>query len=83
MSSIPILSLIQTSLIRYGTLVILIFGFVGNIGVVYLFSHHHKNGCALYLLCAALFNIIYLSVSIPYGLYVLDNFDPSSSSLYV
>ena len=56
-------------------------GCAGNILILVLFRKHRKNACALYLSAAAVMNIIYLSLSVPLGVYTNERGDPSLRSL--
>jgi hypothetical protein len=75
------LPFIQTQITLYGTTTLMVLGCFGNAYVIFLFSKHHKNACAIYLMCAASMNILYLGLSVPYGLYVYVHGDPSLHSM--
>jgi hypothetical protein len=75
------LSFIQTQLVRYGITTIMFLGCTGNAYVVLTFLKHYKNSCALFLLSAAIMNIIYLALSIPLTVYTYEHGDPSLYSM--
>ncbi|CAF1264792.1 unnamed protein product [Adineta steineri] len=79
--STALLPVIQTQLVRFGTTVILFLGCFGNGYVVFLFIRHRKNACAMFLLSAAVMNIIYLVFSIPLTVYTYEYGDPSLYSM--
>jgi hypothetical protein len=76
-----LLSFIQTQLVRYGTTTIMVLGCTGNAYVVFVFLKNRKNACAIFLLSAALMNIIYLAFSIPLTVYTYEYGDPSLNSM--
>ena len=57
------LVLIQQNTIRYGFPMLLVFGNVGNLLLVVIFTrrHHRRNSCSLYLLASAIFGTIGLN----------------------
>jgi hypothetical protein len=64
MSSIATyLPIIQQTIIRYGFPIFLVFGNVGNILSIIIFSqrHHRRNPCSLYLLASTIFGLIGLN----------------------
>jgi hypothetical protein len=60
MSSIS-LTTIQTQLNLYGFSLFMILGNAGNAFIVILFSKQRQNACSIYLLSAAIVNILYLT----------------------
>jgi hypothetical protein len=79
--SSSLLPSIQALLVRYGITTIMVLGCIGNVCVVFFFSKHHKNACALFLLNAAAMNIIYLTLSVPLTVYTYEYGDPSLNSM--
>ncbi len=75
------LPFIQTQFVLYGATALVILGCIGNAYVIFLFSRHHKNACAIYLMCAAAMNIVYLSLSVPLTVYTYEHGDPSLYSM--
>ncbi|CAF4134247.1 unnamed protein product [Adineta steineri] len=72
---------VQLQVDRYGLLTILIFGNIGNVFIMFLFKNHWKNPCAVYLMSAAVTNILLLTFNIPMALYSFDYGDPASNSM--
>ena len=60
---VAVLVLIQQNTIRYGFPMLLVFGNVGNLLLVVIFTrrHHRRNPCSLYLLASAIFGTIGLN----------------------
>jgi hypothetical protein len=75
------LPLVQQQFVRYIIPIVAALGNFGNILVLILFRKHRKNACALYLSCAAVMNILYLSLSVPLNVYTNERGDPSVYSL--
>jgi len=59
----------------------MVLGCTGNAYVVFVFLKNRKNACAIFLLSAALMNIIYLAFSIPLTVYTYEYGDPSLNSM--
>ncbi|CAF1101676.1 unnamed protein product [Adineta steineri] len=59
--SSSIIASIQSDLTLYGYSITMVFGNIGNIFVVIILSRQRENACSIYLLSAAVVNIIYLT----------------------
>jgi hypothetical protein len=55
------LTTIQTQLNNYGYPIFMILGNIGNVFIIRLFSQQRQNACSLYLISAAVVNILYLT----------------------
>jgi hypothetical protein len=56
------LATIQTQLTLYGYAVFMVLGNIGNIFVVILFNRQRQSACSIYLISAAIMNIVYLTL---------------------
>jgi hypothetical protein len=79
--SIAFLPIIQAYIAQYGMSIILVLGNIGNTFVILLFYQRRRTACSIYLSCAALINIIYLTFNIPIYIYTYLRGDPTSNSL--
>jgi hypothetical protein len=52
---------IQTQLNKYGYPIFMVLGNIGNVFIIRLFSQQRQNACSLYLISAAVVNILYLT----------------------
>ena len=67
--STAILPFAQAQLTYYGATTLLILGVIGNICIVLIFNQHNRNACSMYLMGAAVMNIISLTFAIPQNIY--------------
>ncbi len=65
-SALPFL---QAQLTYYGATTLLFLGVIGNICIVLIFRTKHRNACSMYLMSAAVMNIISLSFVISQYVY--------------
>lgn len=77
MSSTILLSL-QSELVRYALYIILIFGTIGNLFTMILFSHRRQSSCAMYLLSASIMNNAYILSNLPVNIYGLYHQHPTN-----
>jgi hypothetical protein len=61
--SSSILKTIQNYLIVYGYSISMILGNIGNVFIVIIFSRQRQTACAIYLICAAVMNIFFVTYS--------------------
>jgi hypothetical protein len=57
------LAAIETGLILYGYSIFMILGNIGNAFIVIIFSRQHQSACAIYLISAAVGNMVYSTYS--------------------
>jgi hypothetical protein len=59
--SSSILTTIENQLTVYGYSICMILGNIGNVFIVIVFSQQRQGACAIYLICSAVMNIVYLT----------------------
>jgi hypothetical protein len=62
--SLSILTNIENVLTIYGYSIAMILGNIGNVFIVLIFSQQRQSACAIYLICAAIVNIVYLTYDV-------------------
>jgi len=77
-SSLPVL---QRYLNQYGMPICLILGNIGNTFIIFILKKRQQNACSMYLLNAAIMNIIFLTFNILLLTYTYNYGDPTSQSL--
>jgi hypothetical protein len=55
------LTTIENQLTVYGYSIFMILGNIGNVFIVIIFSRQRQTACAIYLICSAVMNIVYLT----------------------
>jgi hypothetical protein len=55
------LTTIENQLNLYGFLISMILGNIGNVFIAIIFSRQHQSACAIYLICSAVVNMVYLT----------------------
>jgi hypothetical protein len=76
---------VQSFFTRYGLSTLLVIGNFGTLcNIVILSSNrtHRTNSCSLYLLAAAVFNLIAINFGLVTTLYALDHQDPATMSVF-
>ncbi len=63
--STSILPILQAQTAIYGMTTLMVLGITGNAFIVVLFFKNRQNPCSLYLLSAAILNIIVLAYNVP------------------
>jgi hypothetical protein len=59
--SLAILTTIENLLNVYGYAISMILGNIGNVFIIIIFSRQRQGACAIYLICSAIMNIVYLT----------------------
>jgi hypothetical protein len=57
------LTTIQTLLPKYGYPIFMVLGNIGNVFIIKLLAQQRQNACSLYLISAAIVNILYLTIT--------------------
>jgi hypothetical protein len=55
------LTTIENQLTVYGYSICMILGNIGNVFIVFIFNRQRQTACAIYLICSAVVNIVYLT----------------------
>ena len=80
--SIATLNVVQTQINTYGYIVPLIFGSIGNVFVLILFSRQRRNACSIYITGSTVANLLFLVTSYPLKLlFVTSNNNGSITTL--
>jgi hypothetical protein len=79
--SASFLPVLQIYLNQYGMPTCLILGNIGNAFIIYIWRKRQQNTCSMYLLNAAIMNIIFLTFNVPLLTYTYDHGDSTSRSL--
>jgi hypothetical protein len=79
--SSSIFSFLQLQVNRYVIPTIIIFGDIGNLFIVILFSRRRKNSCSMYILWAAVMNSAAITFNMIYTLYLVNYGNPTIHSL--